>query len=307
MRRTFLTLRQEYVASLVEPYVDSIGKPRLIEPPHAELKNVQKRIKNMLGAIEVPNNMFSGIKGRSYADNASLHASRHLRYLLKIDFTAFFPSIKRESVYRFFEEDLLCAPDIAQILTNFTTIDILKSNARDIEAVLQFLANKNVKSLNHLISGAPTSQILSYLANHKMFDEMQNISNKNDVTMSVHVDDVTFSSEKYISHNFKKSIYAIIRKYNYQISKKKVKSYSKLYPKLVTGAIIDSSGQLAIKNSLRRKIIVEHDNLRKRPDDIISRQRLRGLIYAARQVDKAAYPTIRKFAFEKKPDESKYE
>ena len=62
----------------------------------------------------------------------------------------------------------------------------------------QFLASKNVKSYNHLISGAPTSQILSYLANHKMFDEMQAISDENNVIMTVYVDDVTFSSEYYI-------------------------------------------------------------------------------------------------------------
>ncbi|MFA6730885.1 MAG: hypothetical protein WCR95_07805 [Eubacteriales bacterium] len=91
-------LKQDYVASLIEPYIDAAGKPRLIEPPHAELKVVQKRIKNMLGKIEVSNNIFSGIKGRSYADNAVLHTGDYLRHLFKIDLTAFFPSIKRETI-----------------------------------------------------------------------------------------------------------------------------------------------------------------------------------------------------------------
>ena len=110
-------LKQDYVASLVEPYIDTNGKPRLIEPPKPELKNVQRRIKNMLGRIVVPDNVFSGIKGRSYADNAFFHTGEHLRYLFKIDLTAFFPSISRETVYRFFHDDLLCAPDIADILS----------------------------------------------------------------------------------------------------------------------------------------------------------------------------------------------
>ena len=294
-------LKQDHVASLIEPYIDVIGKPRLIEPPHAELKVIQKRIKNMLSKIEVPDNIFSGIKGRSYADNAAFHTGEHLRYLFKIDLTAFFPSIKREIVYRFFIEDLLCAPDVAQILTNFTTVDLSKSKAKDIETVYQFLTNKNVKCYNHLISGAPTSQILSYLANHKMFNEMQTISDESGITMTVYVDDVTFSSEYYISQKFKEKIYAIIRKYDYQISKKKVKGYSKRYPKLVTGVIIDASGRLTIKNSLRNKIMLEHKHLREYPEDIISRRRLRGLITAARQVNKTAYPTIHGFAFSKAP------
>lgn len=291
--------KQKHVAILVEPYIDLSGKPRLIEPRHAELKIIQKKIKNMLGKIEVPANIFSGIKGRSYADNAAFHTGEYLRHLFKIDLTAFFPSIKRETVYRFFYEDLLCSPDVAQILTNFTTIDLSKSKLRDIDAVHRFLASEEVKSYNHLISGAPTSQILSYLANHNMFDEMQAISNKNNVIMTVYVDDVTFSSDFYISKRFKEKIYGVISKYEYQVSKKKIKSYSRVYPKLVTGVIIDADGHLTIKNSLRKKIIIEHRHLREHPDDVASRQRLRGLITAARQVNKKAYPTIHKFAFAK--------
>ena len=77
-----------------------------------------------------------------------------------------------------------------------------------------------------------------------------------------------------------------------------VKGYSKTYPKLVTGVIINSEGRATIKNALRKKIMVEYEHLRNNPDDIKSRQRLQGLVTAARQVDKSAYPNIRKFAFD---------
>ena len=102
---------------MISPYVDRAKKPRLIEPPRAELKAVQKRIKTLLGKIEVPDNVFSGIKGRSYSDNARLHLGENTRNLYKIDLTAFFPSISRETVYYFFFEDLCCSPDVAEILT----------------------------------------------------------------------------------------------------------------------------------------------------------------------------------------------
>lgn len=291
-------LKQEYVASMVSPYIDKKGKPRLIEPPHEELKTIQKRIKRMLGQIMVPDNVFSGIKGRSYADNAVMHTGENRRNLFKIDLTAFFPSINRETVYRFFYEDLCCSPDIAEILTNFTTIDLEKTQVICLDEIYSFLNSKGVTCKNHLISGAPTSQIMSYLVNHQMFDEMQKVADNNDAVMTVYVDDVTFSSENRISRNFKDKIIAIVRKYGYQISKSKVKKYTKLYPKLVTGVVIDSDGKPIIKNSIREKIIKEHDHLRDCPEDTKSRQRLKGLLTAARQVNKHAFPTIYRFVWD---------
>lgn len=292
-------LKQDYVVSMISPYLDKTKKPRLIEPPQAELKAVQKRIKTSLEKIEVPNNVFSGIKGKSYSDNACLHLGEGTRNLYKIDLTAFFPSISRETVYRFFSEDLCCSPDVAEILTNLTTIDLKKLDQKDLLEVYDFLTAKGVKCYNHLISGAPTSQILSYLVNHKMFDELQALSDKSNVIMTVYVDDVAFSSEQKISSKFRKSVLSLIRKYNYQVSRKKVRGYSRAYPKLVTGVIINREGRATIKNSLRKKIVAEYEYLRNNPTDKKSRQRLRGLVTAARQVDKSAYPNIRKFAFEK--------
>lgn len=292
-------LRQDCVVSMISPYIDKTKKPRLIEPPQAELKTVQKRIKTLLGKIQVPDNVFSGIKGKekSYSNNARYHLGKSKRNLYKIDLTAFFPSISRETVYRFFFEDLRCSPDVAEILTNLTTVDLEKLNQGSLLEVYNFLANKGVKCHNHLISGAPTSQILSYLVNHKMFDELQSLSDKNNVTMTIYVDDVVFSSEHKISSEFRQTVLSLIKKYNYQVSRKKVKGYSKTYPKLVTGVIINSEGKATIKNALRKKIMVEYEHLSNNPDDIKSRQRLRGLVTAARQVDKSAYPNIRRFAF----------
>ncbi len=289
--------KQNYIATLIEPYIDSTRKPRLIEPPKAELKSIQKRIKKLLAKIEVPANIFSGIKGRSYADNALLHTGPHLRNLFKIDITAFFPSISRETVFQFFREDLCCSSDVSCILTDLTTIDLAKSKASDIASIYNFLDNKGVICHNYLISGAPTSQILSYLVNHKMFDEMQKLAYDNHMVMTVYVDDITFSSKYKISYSLKTKVINIIQKYNYQVSKKKVKTYTKLYPKLVTGVIINSYGKPIVKNSIRNKIIIEHDYLRKHPDDKKRHQRLKGLLTAARQVDKHIFPTIYCYAF----------
>ena len=192
-----------------------------------------------------------------------------------------------------------CSPDVAKILTNLTTIDLSKATLRDPESVYNFLAQKKVRCHNHLMSGAPTSQILSYLVNHSMFDELQLIADRNGITMTIYVDDVTFSCGQKISYRFKKEIKSVIQKNNFQLSKGKVKSYTKLYPKLVTGAIINAKGHLTVKNSLRKKIILEHNTLRRDPNSIESRRRLQGLITAARQIEKDIYPSIYRFAFDR--------
>ena len=131
-----------------------------------------------------------------------------------------------------------------------------------------------------------------------MFDEIQKLADDNGITMTVYVDDVTFSSENRISKDFRDKIITIIRKYNYQISRKKVKRYTKLYPKLVTGVIIDAMGKPVIKNSMRHKIILAYNELKTNPENADLRMRLRGLLIAARQVNKDAFPTIYRFAFQ---------
>lgn len=288
---------QAFICNLITPYIDTKKHSRLIEPPKPDLKIIQHRIKVMLGKINVPNNIFSGVKGRSYVDNAQLHSG--VRYLYKVDLTAFFPSIKRNTVYNFFYNDLQCSPDVSEILTNLTTVNLLKTTSSDTNTIADFMKAKGIRSFNHLISGSPTSQILSYLVNKSMFDELQNLSNENRVTMSVYVDDLTFSSSTKISYRFKSQIHKTIKKYDYRVSTHKVKSYSKRYPKLVTGVVIDSNGNLVIKNSLRYKIIEELGLQKKRQNTHLDVNRLRGLVTAARQVSPHSFPSVRAFAFTK--------
>jgi len=288
-------LHQDYISKSVSPYIDISEKKRLIEPPTEELKSVQKRIKDMLNQIVVPEYVFSGIKGRSYADNALIHTSHQPRNIFKVDLTAFFPSISRDTVYHFFLDDLLCSPDVANILTNLTTIDLAKSNAQDINSIYTFLNSKGISCYNHLISGAPTSQILSYLVNHNMFDEMYYYADHNNITMTVYVDDITFSSENRISHNFKSRILGIIKKYNFLVSKHKTKNYTKLYPKLITGVVIDPTGKPKLKNSLQHSIITTLKQLKENPNDVDCQKRLTGLLCAARQIDKQSFQSILRF------------
>ena len=291
-------LKQDYCASLAYPHIVTDPKDRLIESPHDKLKVLQSRIKNHLSKIDVDDNVFSGIKNRSYAGNAKKHVGDTRRNLFRIDLTAFFPSISRETVFRFFVDDLKCSCDVAEILTNITTVDLDKATVKDMSSVNRFLEKKNVTCRNHLISGSPSSQIMCYLVNHQMFDEMQAAADAYGATMTIYVDDVAFSSENRISYQFRSKIFAIIRRYGYQVSAKKVKLYTKTHPKLVTGVIIDSDGQPAVKNSLRLKIIKKYEYLRDHPEDELGMKQLRGLLSAARQVHPNAFSGIYAFAYQ---------
>ena len=289
---------QQYVCSLIEPYIDEKSKPRIIDKPDDSLKVIQGRVKKLLYSIEVPENIFSGIKGKSYAQNAYYHKGN--KYVYKIDLNAFFPSITRETVYSFFKNELQTSSDIAQFLTNISTVHIDYANVKDMEKINSFLSSKGIKTRNHLISGSPTSQILSYMVNHKMFDEMQHLCDKNDITMTIYVDDVTFSSDNIISNQIKTKIKLIVKKYGYQLSYHKEVSYSKFYPKLITGTIVNKEGNVSVRNSMSKNIIEELAKLKENPDDISVRRRLRGLVTAAQQVDASAFPSIRKYAYDKK-------
>lgn len=67
---------------------------------------------------------------------------------------------------------------------------------------------------------------------------------------------------------------------------------------MVTGVIIDATGKIVLKNSMRQKIIIAYNELKNDPDNADIRMRLKGLLIAARQVNKDAFPTIYKFAFQ---------
>ena len=283
-------LNQNFIAKQINPYIQANPKPRLIESPSDSLKKIQKNIKSELNKIEVPSNVFSGIKGKSYVDNAAIH--QNCIFLFKIDLTAFFPCITRETVYNFFKFDLKTSFDIANILTNFVTVDLTLCDIQEPESIEQFLLSKGIKTTNHLISGSPASQILSYLVNHNMFDELQNFCNINNIIMSIYVDDITFSSQHKISHKHKEIIYNIIYKYLYRLSISKVKYYTTSYPKSVTGTVILPNGKLIIPNSLSHKVINELRNYNSNPQDEHSRKRLQGLIVAAQQTEPMKFENL---------------
>lgn len=263
-----------------KPYIEKKPKKRLIEAPKYNIKMVQKKIKRYLDCIDYPNNVFSGIKGRSYIDNAYFHIKSN--YFLKMDMSKFFPNTSREKIFNFYNKKMKIATDVAAILTDLSSVNITNMMSSEIR---KFINEKGIKYTNHLPSGSPISSILSYLTNIDMFDELNELAKKNDCIVSFYVDDIIFSSKNKISRTLLKKAEKIINKHGQIVNKDKTKTYITDDYKKITGCVIKNY-QLIIPNKTRYKIakILRQENYTDKEINSIL-----GLINNAHLFDKNKY------------------
>lgn len=174
--------------------------------------------------------------------------------MVKLDLSKFFPNTHREKIYQFFLKKLRVTPDVAKLLTDFTTVNYKDSfNIIDIE-VEEFINIKNIRNMNHLPSGTSTSQILAYLANIDMYDEIIKYTNSQNILCSIYVDDITLSSQKPIHKKQIERIRNIITKNQHKLNIKKSIYYGPEEYKKVTGYVISPKYKLVIPNKTRYKI-----------------------------------------------------
>lgn len=265
-----------FVNSKIHPF---IMKERLVEAPNKDIKRIQSCILAFLQKLDFPDYVYSGVKGKSYINNARLHGGNG--NLFKVDISKFFPNISRERVFNFYNNKLSTSIDVANILTNFSTINI--ENTKN-KRVNDFVIEKNIKSKNHLITGSPLSPLLSYLANVELFDNLANYARDRNLTISIYVDDVVFSSKCKISRNIRADILNTIHNYGYQTSKKKCRWYNNSQPKKITGVILDkNNAQLQVPNKLMKKThnyITEIKN-----NDFTNKQQLMGCTIAVNSIN----------------------
>lgn len=271
------------------PYIDDKnGKKRLIESSSQSLNRIQKRILSMLRVLDLPSYLFSGIKGKSYINNARQHEGQN--FVFKVDISKFFPNTSREKVYNFFLNKLQTSKDIAKILTDCTTVDLRKySKSKNYTEILKFLDNAKIRQISHLSTGAPTSMLLSFLANQSMFDAINEICSNEKCILSVYADDITISSKNAIIYKVRERIIKIIESYGYSISKKKQKYIKKIEYKIVTGTVINKKGTISVPNKLIRKT---HDKILKYKRGSLDNkelQSLKGCVNAANQINGSFY------------------
>lgn len=243
----------EEVGLILNKYKVCISEEkRLLEKPNFKLKLLQKRILNKLYQIQFPEYVFSGVKGRSAYDNAITHINSEC--MLKLDMSKFFPNTHRDKVYNFFHKKLRMSADVAKLCTDITTINYNAENVSIDDNVFDYMKSKHIKIRNHLPSGTPTSQILSYLANLDMFDEIVAYCKCHKLICSIYVDDITLSTNRKISFEEEKQLKGIVKKYGQKISKNKTIRYSNSDYKKITGFVISPEHKLVVGNKTRLKI-----------------------------------------------------
>lgn len=220
----------------------------------------------MLNRLEKPEWVISGKKGKSYVDNAKMHQFND--NICTIDIEKFYDSTKEIYVYNFFKNTMNMSTNIATILTSLVTFE------------------------GRIPTGTPTSQIIAFLSYKDIFTKIYEICQKQDITFSLYVDDITLSSNKIISKNIKHKINSLLNLSNLNIKKSKTYFFSKKTNKAVTGTIIDADKRVRLENKKRKEIIdLYKECINPNTYSIEKLVKLNGKMNDANQVEKGIFPT----------------
>ena len=204
------------------------GKPRTIQHPKDNQKAIHCRIASLLCRIELPEYLHSGRKNHSHITNAEAHAGN--KKVITTDIKSFFPSTTRKMVFNFFYNIMNCSPDVADLLASICTYN------------------------GHIPTGSQLSMPLAFWANIRMFEQLETLSNKHNVKMTVYVDDLTFSGGS-INRHFLSVIKKIISSNGHVAHPDKTKLFQKSDVKVITGVAIKND-ELLITNK-QHKLIYE--------------------------------------------------
>lgn len=245
------------------------GGFRTIYNPCRELKQVQRRIKNLLSRISIPSWVFSGRKGVCHVDNGKYH--EHSIYFIQSDLHAFYDSCSRERVYRLFKDRFKCSSDVSALLSDLTTLTL-----EDGSTIIP--------------TGSSCAQLVAFLAYQDMFNELHDLACNHGCKFSLYVDDLTFSSKTPFSNPavFKKKLLQIVKRYGHSLSLSKTAYRGADETKIVTGVAITKEGVSAIPNKLRYKIV--QGTAQSGTGDTSTALSTLGRINSARMVEPSSFP-----------------
>ncbi len=207
-------------------------KPRNIQQPLGELRELQDRLLKLFARIELPDYLHSARKGRSYRTNAQAHQEYGAAF--RIDIKRFYQSAQDRYVQNFCLDKLECSPDVAHLITEIACFR------------------------RRLPTGSPLSPLLSFFAYSSMFDELNVIARSVDARMTVYIDDVVMSGEK-LSGDLIPQCMKVLKRY--ELIGHKVIYFSPSDIKIITGVAVGPKG-LGVPNRRFRKMraLIEERN-----------------------------------------------
>jgi hypothetical protein len=257
------------------------GKVRDIVAPHDEIKVELQRLNGVFQHIFDKINADFQVaykKGKSIADNAEIH--RNNKFVYNVDLKDFYPSCKKDLVDRY----------VNFFFKNNFNGDVTKELFLDI-----------VLKNGGLFIGSPISGTLANVIISKPVNYMKNIARKFGMEFSVYADDMTFSSDRFISRKLVEGAF------NLAFSKYNLDSYFKLNDKKfhgmsnnrrrVTGVTINHDDEPTVARGFYRDLRVKIHKLSLGETTGINIQKLRGRIAFASMVDESGkiYRLLSKF------------
>jgi RNA-directed DNA polymerase len=244
------------------------GGSRTIHHPSIELKTLQRwLLHNVIESLPVMEGVvFAYRKKTNVASNAGQHLNS--TYLLRMDFTNFFPSLSDEDI-RYY----------------------IRGNAR----LFQSWAEGDVRFFSSIVCrfgkltvGAPSSPSLSNVLCRHMDVEVKKAADELGVTYTRYADDLFFSTnEPKVLSKLEHEVVKIVRKLecpaNLHINEKKTRHLSKRQNRQVTGVVLSTDGTLSLGRALKRRIrsMVYHvESL-----EGVERKRLAGLLAYCKSIE----------------------
>ncbi len=199
--------------------------------------------------------LHSSVKQRSYASNANEHIGE--KYALLIDLKDFYPSVTKGKIFKFFKKYFDLDSDIAMFYAVLSTVK-KQTKSEEEEYVLG--------------QGLSQSAILAFLVNASLFNYIYEEAKRFDITMSVYVDDVTFSSIDPIPQAFIDKLFGLFKKNDMEIKKEKIYLIGKDKSKKITGVYVNGK-KTRVSNEKHMEVACLFNHLSKKIEKIDTKEK----------------------------------
>lgn len=216
------------------------GGERLIAQPTRTIKQCQRAlVQEMRGNVKISGNATAYVNNKGIKANAIVHSSNG--YLLKMDFSNFFNSIK---------------PWMLEKALTRCGMDLTSSEKLFLANLLFHYPSRN--SSLCLSIGAPSSPLISNIV---MFDfdvKMDRYCSRRNISYTRYADDISFSTnEKGILFHLPKHVDALLQKEfgsAILVNRNKTVFSSRKHNRHVTGVVLNNEGHISLGRSRKRMI-----------------------------------------------------
>ena len=244
---------------------------RTIAQPSPEIKLIHRWLTNsVFSTLPIHKAATAYREGLSIADHAAIHAKN--RFLLKMDFTNFFPSITVTDIRRYLVEVGKMSPE----------------DARIISLLVCWRDKKNGRLC--LSIGAPSSPHLSNAMLYAFEKKVIQLCRTHKVAYSRYADDLAFSTnKKEVLSDIARQIQVVCEELQYpklEVNHKKTVSTSRAYRRVLVGLVLTPDGTVSLGREKKRRLRSELYRFSQDRLDATDIPRLRGELAFAWSVEK---------------------